>query len=339
MFVTIAVRPGRATDPLTGARRRTLPPPGPAPNPPPLLAGPSASLLASCAAPCRALTPTEYLMFLITGGRGAVATALTALLHERNLPLRVGSADPSALTLPDGVASVALNFSDPATFPPALVGVTSVFLYARAKSAQQFVAAAADAGVEHVVLLSSSSVLAENAAHNPIAVEHLTVEQALLDGPIPATFLRPGAFAGNAGGWAWAIRSGHPVDLPYPGAYSEPVHELDLAEAAFAALTDPVHRGGVFDLSGPATLTSREQVEQLGHALGRDIAVREVPGEQWAAQTSQYMPADYAQALLELWRAADGRPGLPADGVPRLTGHPAREFAQWAAEHKADFEA
>ncbi|HEV2639050.1 MAG TPA: NAD(P)H-binding protein [Actinocrinis sp.] len=277
-------------------------------------------------------------MILITGGRGAVATALTALLLERGLPVRVGSADPSALTLPDGVPGVALNLADPTTFPAALDGVTSVFLYARAEGADAFAHAAHAAGVEHIVLLSSASVLVDDPQDNPLATAHLTVEQALLAGPVPVTILRPGAFAANAGGWARAIKAGQPVDLPYPDAYTEPVHDLDLAESALAALTDPAHRGGAFDLSGPASITLAEQVDLLGRELGRPTAFRTITAEQWKAQMARYMPGGYADALLELWRTAVGNPGEPADGVAHLTGHPARGFAQWAADHRADFE-
>lgn len=278
-------------------------------------------------------------MFLITGGRGAVATALTGLLHGQGAQMRVGSGDPSALALPDGVAGVGLDLADPATFPAALAGVTSVFLYAKPEGADAFVAAAHEAGVEHIVLLSSASALVPDPHNDPIATMHLAVERALAAGPIPATVLRPGAFAGNAGSWAWPIKAGRPVDLVYPGAYTEPIHELDIAESALAALTDPDRRGGVFALSGPASVTFREQVADLGRVLGRQIPVREITGEEWLAQTAEHLPVAFAQVLLGLWRDADGRPGEPAPGVPVLTGHPARPFAEWAADHKADFEA
>jgi uncharacterized protein YbjT (DUF2867 family) len=278
-------------------------------------------------------------MILITGGRGAVATGLTALLREHGAPVRVGSANPGALTLPDDIPTATLDLSDPATFPAALDGVTSVFLYANADHADEFTTLAHAAGVRHIVLLSSVSVLTGGpSGEDPIAARHLGAERALRDGPIPATFLRPGAFAGNAGGWAWPIRTGHPVDLPVPGAYTEPIHETDITEAAFAALTDPAHQGKEVTLSGPATMTLRDQVGQLADTLGRAIEVREVTGEQWMAQMADYIPAPIATTLLDLWRAADGRPGEPAGGVQELTGHPARSFAQWAADHRGEFE-
>ena len=278
-------------------------------------------------------------MILITGGRGTVATNLATLLHAHDQPIRVGSADPTKLTnLPDHTPTTPLNLADPTTFAPALTGITSVFLYANPTHIDEFIHTAHTHAVTHIVLLSSTSTLTDNPHHDALATTHLNVEKALLAGPIPTTILRPGAFAANAGAWAWPIKAGQPVNLPYPGAYTEPIHEKDIAQCAFAALTEPAHRGGAHTLSGPATMTFREQLDQLGDALGRKITVHGVTDEQWKTQMADYIPEPVADSLLALWRSSDGKPGQPTDGVRHLTGRPARTFATWADEHRADFE-
>ncbi|WP_318657395.1 SDR family oxidoreductase [Streptomyces aureocirculatus] len=124
-------------------------------------------------------------MILLTGGRGAVATQLLGLLHEAGLPVRVGSRMPADLNLPRGVPAVPLDLTDPATFPAALDGITSVFLYAGPDRIGDFVEQARKAGVTHVVLLSSSAVLGPGAATDPLAKSHLDVESALLASPPP----------------------------------------------------------------------------------------------------------------------------------------------------------
>ncbi|MGW3623922.1 hypothetical protein [Streptomyces sp. NPDC000880] len=53
---------------------------------------------------------------------------------------------------------------DSATFPAALDSVTSVFLYAEASQIGAFLDEAGAAGVEHIVLLSSSSAWLAHAA-------------------------------------------------------------------------------------------------------------------------------------------------------------------------------
>ena len=116
---------------------------------------------------------------LITGSRGKVATTLIPLLRERGIAVRAASASPDKLTLPDGVERVVLDLDDPATFPAALAGVESVFLYANPKHIEAFLAEAKAAGVQHVALLSSSSVLDTDADTNAIAAMHLAVERGL----------------------------------------------------------------------------------------------------------------------------------------------------------------
>ena len=44
-----------------------------------------------------------------------------------------------------------------------------------------------------------------------------------------------------------------------------------------------------------------------------------------------------ADRLLRMWAAAGSAPVATSDHVPAITGRPARTFAQWAADHAADF--
>ncbi|MFI9555879.1 SDR family oxidoreductase [Nonomuraea endophytica] len=268
---------------------------------------------------------------LVTGSRGAVARALIPMLRERGLPVRAAS------SAPDNAQTVRCDLTDPGTFPAALDGVSSVFLYAEPSHADAFAAEAAKAGVRHIVLLSSSSVLTDDPAGNPLAVSHLDAENTLLRSPIPATLLRPGAFAGNATAWSWAIKSGEPVSLPYPGAHSDAIHEHDVAACAAAVLADPGLGGRAYTLTGPQSITFAEQLEILGRALGREIGVKHVTREEWKAEVAQYVRGAYADALLDWWRSCDGVPASLTTAVEDLTGHPARTFETWARAHAADF--
>ena len=71
------------------------------------------------------------------------------------------------------------DLADPASWLAALAGVREVFKHAHPEGAPEFAAAARKAGVEHVVLLSSSTVLYPDAAASPIALRHLAAERAL----------------------------------------------------------------------------------------------------------------------------------------------------------------
>ncbi|MFJ9737758.1 SDR family oxidoreductase [Streptomyces sp. NPDC101166] len=275
-------------------------------------------------------------MILITGGRGAVATHLTTLLHRDGLATRVGSAAPEKLTPPEGVKTVRLDLTAPDTFPAALAGVTTVFLYASPDRVTDFIDHARQAGVTHIVLLSSSAVLGPDPENDPLAKSHLDVERALLSSPITTTILRPGSFASNAGGWAWAVKAGRPVSLPFPDAHTDPIHEKDVAEAAYAVLTDPRHHGGRFTLTGPESLTFAQQIDQLAAVTGRPVSIDHVTVEAWKRESAEYIPAAYADALLNWWETND-KPLPLTRTVEELTGRPPRTFTTWADDHAADF--
>ncbi|MEU7057008.1 NAD(P)H-binding protein [Streptomyces sp. NPDC046197] len=268
---------------------------------------------------------------LVTGSRGAVARTLVRLLRERGLAVRTGSSRPGD---PD---TVHCDLTDPSTFAAALKGVTSVFLYAERSGIRAFAEEAQAAGVEHVVLLSSSAVLAPDAKDSPLAASHLDVEEALNASGLYSTCLRPGSFAGNALAWSGNIRTDRPISLPFPGSHSDPIHEADVAEAALSVITDP-HRGGrPYTLTGPESLTFAEQIGILSRAIGRSVPLRQVTREEWKQETAEYIPAGFADSLLDWWQSNDGSPVELTRAVQELTGRPARTFATWARDHADDF--
>ncbi|MER7726231.1 NAD(P)H-binding protein [Streptomyces sp. NPDC096323] len=276
---------------------------------------------------------------LVTGCRGRVGSALVSLLHQGGHAVRAGSRNPEGLSLPAGVPAVPCDLGDPGTFAAALDGVDSVFLYAEPSHITAFLTAAQTAGVTHIVLLSSSSVLDPDAGSNPIAASHHAVEQALTASPLTTTLLRPGAFAGNACQWSESFRSGRPVDLPYPHSATSPIDESDIAEAAHAVLTDARLRGSAYHLTGPESLTAAEQVEILAAATGSPAAFRTVSRAAWKDAVSPFVPEPIAEALLDYWAATDGSAAEVTGETEKLTGRPARTFAAWATEHAAAFRA
>ncbi|MER5497293.1 NAD(P)H-binding protein [Streptomyces sp. NPDC002561] len=283
------------------------------------------------------------MLTLVTGCRGRVGSALVPLLLRAGHSVRAASraperlSGPDATALPAGVPVVACDLGDPATFADALAGVDSVFLYAEPSGIDAFLAAAEAAGVGHIVLLSSSSVLAPDAPDNPIAASHHAVEQALTASPLTTTLLRPGAFATNAHQWSHSVREHGSVDLPHPHSHSSPIDERDIAEAALAVLTEPRLRGAAYHLTGPESLSATEQVGLLAAASGRPIAVNAVSGEAWKESVAAFVPEPIADALLAYMAASEGAPAEVTDEVEKLTGHPARTFATWAEEHADAF--
>ncbi|MFI1718041.1 NAD(P)H-binding protein [Streptomyces litmocidini] len=278
---------------------------------------------------------------LVTGSRGRVAATLLGLLDAAGVRARAGSKNPADLAPPPGVDTVRCDLTDPATFDTALKGVEAVFLYAEAAHVGTFADRARAAGVEHVVLLSSSSVLAPDAEENAVAASHLAVERALSaaaeTGAFEATHLRPGAFATNALQWARSIKDGHGPALPYPHAYGDPIHERDVAEAAFAVLTEPRLRGSSYVLTGPESLDFTDQLAILAEVTGRPAPYTTVTPEEWKNSVAGFVPEPFADALLSYWSSHDGRPTPLTRTVETLTGHEPRTFTTWAKDHADAF--
>ncbi|GAB3894314.1 hypothetical protein GCM10027612_45360 [Microbispora bryophytorum subsp. camponoti] len=49
------------------------------------------------------------------------------------------------------------------------------------------------------------------------------------------------------------------------------------------------------------------------------------------------MDAEFLEALFGLMAKAVGKPAPVNDVVEQITGHPARTYAKWTTDHKADF--
>ncbi|MFF1558880.1 SDR family oxidoreductase [Streptomyces sp. NPDC058279] len=276
---------------------------------------------------------------LITGARGTIARTITGLLHSAGHHVRAASARPAELTVPPGVEGVELALGRPETFAAALSGVRRVFLYPEPAGISAFVEAAEAAGVEHVVLLSSASVLESGAAVDPLASHSLRLERALADADFTVTLLRPDAFAGNALGWAHFIARGLPVPLAYPEARIAPIHPTDIADIAVHALTGDSLAGRALTLTGDRSLTFREQLAIIAETIGRPVPVAEITREQAEEQLGRHLPPAMVGSLLDLWARATATPVPIADTTASLLATPPRTFAQWTRENAAAFTA
>jgi uncharacterized protein YbjT (DUF2867 family) len=188
---------------------------------------------------------------LVIGARGGVGRHVLDGLVAAGEPVRASVRDPgTAGDLPAGVPVVAADLTRPETLPAALDGVRQVFTYATPSGARAFADAARTAGVEHVVLMSSGSVLLPWTRDNAIAREHREVEEVVAEAG-RLTPIRPLLLASTARRWARAIRDEGTVALAYPDGRTAPVHERDVAAVAVAALTGTGGEAVAQILTGP----------------------------------------------------------------------------------------
>ncbi|TDC24959.1 NAD-dependent epimerase/dehydratase family protein [Streptomyces sp. 8K308] len=276
-------------------------------------------------------------MILVTGATGNIGSALVRQLAPAGVsPLRALTRDPARAALPAGVAAVAGDLAAADSLKYALNGVRSLFLPSGLGADAEVLAAAREAGVERVVLVSSITVVTH--PHLPQAAANAAVERALRDSGMAWTVLRPTQFASNALWWADTIRAGGTVRLPYPDVGLPTIHPADIASVAGAALTEPGHLGRTYALTGPARVTAREQVETIAAVTGRDVPWQAIDRETAHAEMRVFLGAEVADAVLDLM-GGDANEQLLAvrDTVPEITGTPGRTFRQWAEENAAAF--
>jgi uncharacterized protein YbjT (DUF2867 family) len=262
---------------------------------------------------------------LVTGGRGAIARAVTALLTDAGQDVRVASREPSAVP-----SSVAYDAADPA---PALRDISQVFLYSDPSTAPAFVAAADAAGVKQVVLLSSLSSL--GGPEDP----HAKTEQVIAGGSYATTRLQPGAFMSNAKYWAHQVRATGQIRLPYLDAEEAPIHERDIADAAVRVLLDGpgnAHDGRGYPMTGPESMTRRHQIELITDVTGVPIEAVDLTPDQ-AREEMPMRDEGQRETLLAYWASRVGTPATIEPGVEHLTGHTARSFTTWLTDNPGLF--
>jgi uncharacterized protein YbjT (DUF2867 family) len=273
---------------------------------------------------------------LVIGARGSIGSEVLTQLHRTGVPVRASVRTPAAGPLPVAVPVVTADLSDRESLPAALDGIEQVFLYATTTVIDTFIDAAEHAGVRHVVVVSSGSVLMIEAADNPIAKSHRMVEDALAASDLEFTPIRPLVLANNALRWAQPIRRAGAVPLLYPSAATAPIHERDVAAVAVAALRGDTNPWISDILTGPTLITQRQQVDHLAEALGRPIRSHELSAPTWLETVGRHMDPDTAHGTVELLGAARTDP-VQTRSVDEVLGRPPATFGSWVRDHVRDF--
>lgn len=274
---------------------------------------------------------------LVTGATGSVGRHVVGRLVAAGATVRALTRNPATAGLPEGVEVFEGDLTRPDTLRAALRGVERLYLFPVPETSREVVAAAREAGVRRIVVLSSSSVLDES-GDNHSGEHHRTVERAVEESGIDWTFVRPDEFATNVL-WKWghSIRTEGVVRAPYGNAPRVLVHEADVAAVAVTALLEDGHAGRAYVLTGPEAITQADQVRAISGALGREVRFEEITPDQAREQMGRVMPVPVVEMVLGYLAGAVADPPVPLDTVEQVTGVPARTFAQWAADHAADF--
>jgi uncharacterized protein YbjT (DUF2867 family) len=269
-----------------------------------------------------AMTNETQDLTLVLGGTGKTGSRIAQRLHDRGLPVRIGSRS----------GAPAFDWDDRATWAPALQGVGALYIAyypdlavpGAAATVGELAARATAAGVRRLVLLSGRGEPDAQAA-----------ERAVQDVAPGATIVRCSWFSQN-------FSEGYMREPLLEGELALPVDRVaepfldaeDVADVAVAALTDDGHEGRLYELTGPRLLRFDEAVAEIARATGRPLRFVPLSAAEYAAgMGEQGLPEDVVELLGYLFaEVLDGRNAHLSDGVQQALGRPPRDFRDYARQ-------
>jgi len=180
---------------------------------------------------------------------------------------------------------------------------------------------AADAGLEHIVLLSGRGEAGAERAEEILKASGLSwniVRASWFAQNFSESFMLEGILAGE-------------LALPADDTVEPFIDIDDIADVAVAALTRPEHRNKLFEVTGPRALSFSQCIEELSETIGRPVKFTSVPVDAYIATLKQQgMPEELQWLLHELFTVVfDGRNCQVMSGVEEALGRPATDFRDY----------
>lgn len=257
---------------------------------------------------------------LITGSNGKTGRRVMQRLNLAGHPARAGSRR----------GDTPFDWEKPEGWAAALAGAGAAYVSffpdlavpGAAQTVGAFAERAATAGLERLVLLSGRGEPEAEAA-----------EQAVKAAMPQTTIVRCSWFAQNFSEsfLLEPILAGQ-VILPVEEVREPFVDAEDIADVAFAALSEPGHEGRLYELTGPRALRFQEATAEIGAAIGRPIEFRSISLAEFTEGLRAEGLAEPEVALIAYLFAEvlDGRNEAPAGGVEAALGRPPRDFSAYA---------
>jgi uncharacterized protein YbjT (DUF2867 family) len=278
-------------------------------------------------------------MILVTGATGNAGGAVARALLDAGEPVRaLVRCEADRARLPMGVDAVTGDLGEPGTLRAFLRDVRAVFLLSGYRDIARALAETRKAGVERVVLLSSSAA-PDGDLSNAIARCHIVAEHAVRESGVPFTFIQPNAFMSNTFRWIPQLREGDVIRAPFARVRAAIIDPDDVGAVAALALTSTEHEGRAYRLSGPKSLLPADCVAVLADVLGRELRLEAQTDAEARVEMSATMPPDYVEAFFRFYADGDLDESTVLTTVRDLTGRRPRRFEQWAIAHADLFRA
>lgn len=278
---------------------------------------------------------------LVTGATGNVGReVVNALVGKAQVRAAVLPSELYRMPAQADVTYTAFDFLNPASFAPALAGVTRLFLLrppALANARQHFapiIEAAKAAGVRHIVFLSLMGV-----ERNPF-VPHHAIEMLLRASGMTWTFLRASFFMQNLSTTHRdEIRNRHELFIPAGKSRTSFVDTRDIGAVAARVLMEEGHSYQCYTLTGSEALTYREVADTFSSELG--VQVRYANPSLWAFiryQRERKTPWVYTLVMAMLYSMTrTGTASLVSDDCARLLGKAPIALREYVHEYRQNW--
>lgn len=283
-------------------------------------------------------------MILLTGATGKTGGETAKVLLAQGVKIRalVRSPEKAAALKAAGAELVAGDVSDAAALAKALAGVERALLILPNGEHQlalekQFTDAAKQAGVKHLVKMSSMEAVAD--AKSPIPRAHWASEEYIRASGLAWTMIKPNFFMQNLLAFAGSIKEQGKFFLPMGEGQTVMIDARDIGAVAAAVLSGDGHAGQSYQVTGPEVLGFADVADRFTKVLGRKIEYVNIPMAAYREKLSHVLTSKWhLNAVCELFGEIAECPMLEVtDTVKRLTGRDARPLRQFIEDHRAAF--
>ena len=276
-------------------------------------------------------------MILVTGAAGKTGKAVLDALAKADRPARAWLRRPEQAQDVMAATTVVGDLEDSSLWREACRGIEALYLICpnmhprEIQIARMAIQAAHRGGVKRFVY---HSVLHPQTEEMPHHWQKLRVEEEIFRSGLPFTILQPCAYMQNLLAYRQQIESGGIYPVPY--SVRSRFALVDLADVALAAariLTEEGHAGAIYELSGPANLSSEELAQTLADRIGRKVEAVQTPLDEWeSAAAAAGITRESIRSLTAMFRYYD-RHGLVGNGnvLGWLLGRRPTSFKQFAA--------
>ncbi len=284
-------------------------------------------------------------MILLTGATGNTGRETAKLLAQAGVPFRALIRNPDKAGPLEALgAEIAIgDFGDADALRNALAGIDKAYLVTpneeqQAQWERQFVELAKEAGVGHVVYLSSMESVP--GAKTPVTQAHVATEQQLRETGMAWTMVRPTFFNQLLLAAAKGVKEKNAIVFPLGTGPLVTTDVRDIAAVITLALTQPGHENQSYDITGPDLVTMDEIAAIFSKVLGREISYVDQPIEDFANILRAIGVNEWRVKAVcdELTEISHGSLTRRTDTIEKLLGRPPISIEQFVQDYRAAFE-